>query len=312
MTELLRIEAGDAAAHCGLSLCIATLGSAEALRQVQRGVAVLPVRPDWELVLVINGGPVPQLDPEAWRELGWTLRIFHEPRRGKSRALNLAMTAARGDLLVFTDDDVQPEADWLDRFLVAASANPGISVFGGRILPRGEVPAWIRRSSNLQQALLSEHEYGSKDRRYPLGHYPIGPNMAVRRHAIEAVCARWIEALGPGTALPVGDESGFLSQISAAEAEDRYYVAAALVHHSVDGRYFPITRAALRAFQIGLAAGRLSVYRSLPPAAARVASRGLPSRIVARVLGLRSGRELVCVVARAAGVLVGSRWSTRY
>ena len=312
MTELFRRPATDSAPPCSVSLCIATLGSAEALRQVQAGLSVLPTRPDWELILVINGRAVPQLDPDSWNALGWRLSLLHEPRPGKSRALNLAMTAARGDLLVFTDDDVQPEADWLDRFQAAATAHPEIEIFGGRILPRGNVPDWVRRSSNLQQALLSEHDYGGRDRRYPLGHYPIGPNMAVRRRAVDAVGARWIEELGPGTSLPVGDESGFLAQISPAEAGDRYYVASAVVHHTVDGRYFPIARAVRRAFQIGLAAGRLSARHRMTPTAARAVASSLPARVMERVLGLRSIQELACVVSRATGVLVGSRFSTRY
>ena len=38
-----------------------------------------------------------------------------EPRPGKSGALNLALAKAKGDVLLFTDDDVEPAADWLEK-----------------------------------------------------------------------------------------------------------------------------------------------------------------------------------------------------
>lgn len=310
MTELLRLPRQSAGAS--LSLCIASLGSAEALSRIQSALTLLRPEPGWELVLVINGGNAPVLEPEHWRSLGWALRILHQAQPGKSRALNRAMAEAAGELLVFTDDDVVPDPGWLKQLVEATARYPGTEIFGGRILPLGEVPEWIRRSSNLQQALLSEHDYGEQDRPYPLGHYPIGPNMAVRRAAVSRRAARWNEALGPGTALPVGDESGFLAQLSPPEATDRLYVAAARVYHTVDGRYFPLPRALRRAFQIGLAAGRLSVHQPMTPEVASRVARGLPSRVAERLCGLRSGRELACVLARAGGVLVGSKLSRRY
>ena len=48
------------------------------------------------------------------------------PGRNRNAALGLA----RGELVVFTDDDCRPPRDWLERALAAARANPGAIVQG--------------------------------------------------------------------------------------------------------------------------------------------------------------------------------------
>lgn len=47
---------------------------------------------------------------------------------GKNR--NAAWREARGELIAFTDDDCRPSADWLEKALAAARANPGAIVQG--------------------------------------------------------------------------------------------------------------------------------------------------------------------------------------
>jgi glycosyltransferase involved in cell wall biosynthesis len=41
------------------------------------------------------------------------IRYLHEPIQGKCRAINRAIGAARGDVILFTDDDVLPGKDWV-------------------------------------------------------------------------------------------------------------------------------------------------------------------------------------------------------
>src|SRR5258706_15731943 len=63
---------------------------------------------------------------------------------GKSYAVNAALQAARGDLIVFTDDDVLPDPDWIAA-LAGAAEDTGADFIAGRILPNWEVapPAWM-------------------------------------------------------------------------------------------------------------------------------------------------------------------------
>ena len=98
----------------------ATLESAAALR--------IPAGVSWELLVVDNNST------DGTREvvLGFAgrlpVRYLYEPRQGKTLALNRALAEAQGDLLLFTDDDVQ---------LVAA----GPRVHGQDPVPAEEVVA---------------------------------------------------------------------------------------------------------------------------------------------------------------------------
>jgi glycosyltransferase involved in cell wall biosynthesis len=67
-----------------------------------------------------------------------TLRRLLESRQGKSRALNAAIAAARGDALLFTDDDVVPSPDWIER-MAAPLLDHRCEAVAGRILLAAEL-----------------------------------------------------------------------------------------------------------------------------------------------------------------------------
>ena len=62
------------------------------------------------------------------------LRYCYEPRPGLSYARNTALRAAQGDVLVFTDDDIFPEPNWLNEIHREFAADPNLYVLGGRVL----------------------------------------------------------------------------------------------------------------------------------------------------------------------------------
>ncbi|MCI0749384.1 MAG: glycosyltransferase [Nevskiales bacterium] len=282
-----------------LSVCVATRGDVDRLTPFFESVRALKVSRPWELLVVYNSPSPPPATEIKRQTQGLPLVLLHESQSGKSRALNRAITVARGDWLVFTDDDVQHRVDWLDKLVAAAESSPWASVIGGRILSKGSVPTWIRRSSNLQALLLCEHDLGDLRQCYPKGLYPYGPNMAVSRRQLEATGAHWPEGMGPGTRLPVGDEYGFLAQISRADGTDRLYVADAIVYHNVQPQYFLPNAAIRRSFQCGFAAGKLKARFG------SVENTPTIQRAFTRLMGLRSSLELACVTARATGLALG-------
>jgi len=174
-----------------------------------------------------------------------------------------------------------------------------ISIVGGRILNDGVGPDWIEKSRNLHEILLCRHDLGTEKRRYPRGKYPIGPNMAVRRRALVKAGAAWPVEQGPGTRLPVGDESVFLSQISPPNEGDRIYIADAVVYHPIDKRYLSLAAAAKRAFQGGYACGLLDspIVNTADPKRAQ--------RIYYAIRNIKSFGEFLCSATRAAGVMLG-------
>ena len=117
-----------------ISVVLATRNRANILDVTLGHISRQRVDDNWEIVIADNGSSDHTPDILArWRgDLPLRGVCVEEP--GKSRALNAALQLATGDLLVFTDDDIIPRADWLQRTAAAARAWPGHSVFGGRIV----------------------------------------------------------------------------------------------------------------------------------------------------------------------------------
>jgi GT2 family glycosyltransferase len=59
------------------------------------------------------------------------------PHRGPAANRNFGASRAKGDWLVFIDDDCTPGAGWLEAYAVAVTANPKCAVFEGRTVPIG-------------------------------------------------------------------------------------------------------------------------------------------------------------------------------
>src|SRR5208283_4002272 len=94
----------------------------------------------WKLVIVDNGSTDSTNMVVRSYESRLPLEYLLEPKLGKNAALNMGLGAVEGDLIVFTDDDVFPNPNWLIQLRSAADTNPEYSIFGGPILPKWEVP----------------------------------------------------------------------------------------------------------------------------------------------------------------------------
>jgi glycosyltransferase involved in cell wall biosynthesis len=292
-----------------ISIVVATLNRKVALARFLEALRRLPIVPKWELVIADNGsidGSADLLDAAA---RNFPLTRIYEPQRGKSRALNAAVSVAKGDLLVFCDDDVVPSRNWLIALYEASLKNPKVNVFGGRVVvQRAKMPPWIVESYNLHAVLLSEQNLGDIPFLFPNNWYPVGPNLAVRRSRLEQTGASWPAKLGPGTRVPVGDECAFLSQLSAPSDHDRLYVPTSVVMHSIDGRELSFGKCLARCFLAGFAAGMILRDFGSP-----CRQDGAGKRALQRLRQCSSFWELGCIFTRALGVLIGGgSWFRRY
>ena len=85
------------------------------LRRTLRALAAQSTDRSWELVVVDDGS-----DPPVPRELsgappGW--RLIRGDGDGPARARNLGWREARGRVVLFTDDDVEPDRGWVESAL---------------------------------------------------------------------------------------------------------------------------------------------------------------------------------------------------
>ncbi len=74
------------------------------------------------------------------------LRYLFEERQGRSSALNAGIAAARGVVLVFTDDDVRVAEGWLDAAVTPLLSESDVAYTGGPVRPIWGAPrrrGWI-------------------------------------------------------------------------------------------------------------------------------------------------------------------------
>ena len=139
----------------------------------------------FELLIVDNASTdeTPQVAADIVRHHPDAVRVVHAPILGLSSARNAGVEHARGDVIVFVDDDAFPERGWL-RALVEALQEDGVLVAGGPVDPifTGELPPWF---SPRFLAYLSVWDPGPEAKRLTYNDYPRGNNIAFRREVFE-------------------------------------------------------------------------------------------------------------------------------
>ena len=114
------------------------------------------------------------------------VRIIHETRQGLSYARNAGLAAARGDIVAFTDDDVEVAPDWVSTIVSTLDRRPDVDGIGGRVLPawEGQRPEWLTRA---HWAPLALQDHGDQkrvfDARSPIG--LVGANLVLRKAVFE-------------------------------------------------------------------------------------------------------------------------------
>jgi glycosyltransferase involved in cell wall biosynthesis len=170
------------ASHQMLSVVLATHNGARTLpRTLNAMISVKAPISGWNLIVVDNASEDDTASISRAFMSRLPLQVLHHPVRGKNSALNFALEHAVGDFIVFTDDDVVPDEDWLVALEAAANACADYDIFGGHILPCWDrnPPPWILDAVPLGVT------YGLTDPALPSGEiYPglvWGANMMVRR-----------------------------------------------------------------------------------------------------------------------------------
>ena len=188
-----------------VSVLLPTHNRAEILRDTLSCLSEQLIDFTWELLVIDNACTDGTQRVLKEMQSSLPLRVLHEPHRGKSRALNLALTQATGELTVFTDDDVRPARKWLSEYLRASRKYPDSSVFCGPISPifPQDTPVWLQTHSYTAESFGNFHP-SSGERYLPPPLLPFGSNFAVRSTALQGMRMR--EDLGPS------EESDLMSE----------------------------------------------------------------------------------------------------
>jgi glycosyltransferase involved in cell wall biosynthesis len=137
-------------------------------------------------------------------------RYISEPRPGQSYARNRAIQEARGEIILWTDDDVRVPDDWIERMCKPILENRADAVTGGVVFP-SHINALLDELPDPQLrgwfASTDQLGHGRPERL-------VGANMAFHRRVLSKVPGFDVE-LGPGgrAAMGFGDDTLFSKQL---------------------------------------------------------------------------------------------------
>jgi glycosyltransferase involved in cell wall biosynthesis len=181
------------------------------------------------------------------------LTILWEPRKGKSNAINRGIAEATGDLLVFTDDDVLPERDWLCRFLDAAETHPEVDLFAGKVrlfYPK-KPPGWLQQLEAQGRAYAATPASLSRG---PISPDQLkGPNFMIRRKALAD--ERFLPDIGGKSP---GDETEFARRLTN-KGHRLFFIPEASVMHIVRSHELGLRPVLARYFRIGRGVQRIRI-----------------------------------------------------
>ncbi len=180
------------------------------------------------------------------------MTVLHEPRQGKSFALNTGIEHAKGDFLVFTDDDIIPEVNWLTAYMDAAERHPGIGIFAGQVRHEWDAPPprWLKHLAGVGKSYAGTP--------IDMGEQTVSPgavkgnNLMIRRSTMAHT--RFAENSGVnfcGEGQSTGGEDTLFAKEIAALGNDILFVPDACIRHIVRANQVGIRPVFSRYLRIG-------------------------------------------------------------
>lgn len=218
-----------------VSIIICTYNREKYLGETLERLAANVFDGEWELLLIDNNctDSTPAICKAfAAKYPATPFRYVVEEKQGLSHARNRGMAEAKGDWLLFLDDDAFVEPDYLSRLNRYIDQLPDMMAFGGRIYPLfedGKAPSWLCR---WNKSWLSAIDKGDNIGRFEGSEFPIGANMGFRRMMYEA-CGGFDTTLGrSGKNLIGGEEKDYFNRIKARQGKI-YYLPEIAVRHCI-------------------------------------------------------------------------------
>ena len=211
-------------------------------------VQALP-RDDWELVVVDNGS-APAVADGKFPQMGCPIRVVREHRVGLTPARLAGIHAARGQVIVFVDDDNVLRSDYLAQVARLFDGRPKLGAAGGPVIPEWEAPppAWTHEFHGL----LALRDLGPAIQIAPGGpnvpwpnFAPVGAGMAIRREFAQAYAAAVIKDTRrkrldrSGSSLASGGDNDLVFTTLHAGGDVGYFPDLQLTHLIPAGRLEP-------------------------------------------------------------------------
>lgn len=166
-----------------VSVLICTRNRAESLRETLRSIAETNVPARWEVELVVVDNGSSDATPEVVETEAPTAlnpRRVVEPTPGLSHARNTGVASSKGEVLLFTDDDVRVPSNWIEPMTTPIIEDRADAVAGGVQLADHLLRNWM---TDLHKSLLADTSALQKRGEARL----VGANMALDRSLFDAI-----------------------------------------------------------------------------------------------------------------------------
>lgn len=229
-----------------ISVCILTSRRHSELASCLESLVAQVGAPPFEVLVCANDDPeteavVAQVDPMA--------NVIHSPKARLGSARNLLLARARGELLLFLDDDVTLDSMLMARLHHFAQAHPQVTVFGGPNLTPPHSSLFQAVQGGVLGSLLGagpvRRRYGSHAPGLADERFFTLCNLAIRRDAMVAFPP---EVTG-------GEENALLLELARREGS-MFYDPSLHVYHTRRARLQPFAR---QMFKYGSGRGQVIV-----------------------------------------------------
>jgi glycosyltransferase involved in cell wall biosynthesis len=246
-----------------VSVIICTYNRASMLRRVLNDVSELAVPTGHKVEVVVIDNNSSDATPELLTGIKacgpFRLRWIRETKQGLSHARNRGIFEACGDWIVFTDDDVRLDQQWLAA-MMAGVESVRADAAGGRVDPiwPDRLPKWVATDGPYVQPGVGL-SYHLGDAPCLLGDgdaLPFGCNMAFRKAVLEGDGPFQTDLGRVGSRLLSGEDTEMFERLQRAGRRIAY-VPAAVVRHPVEARRLTLRYLALWRFWSAYGEGRL-------------------------------------------------------
>lgn len=161
-----------------------------------------------------------------------TFRYVVETEQGLSAAKNCGIREAKGDQIVYVDDDALVDSNYLSDYVEYFAEHPDVMALGGPIEPLYETaePDWM---TPYTKALLTAWmNYGNQPREYPKGRYPGGGNAAYRKEVFTKVGLFNTELGRKGNLLLAAEEKDIFDKMRT-QGLKFMYIPGPVLHHCI-------------------------------------------------------------------------------
>ena len=252
-----------------LSVIISTRNRADLLADTLKSLKDQALsQTDFEIIVVDNGSTdsTPEIC-DHYHTLFDNFSYFYDDRPGLHIGRAVGMQNARGDVLVYTDDDIIASQDWLKN-ISKAFEDEDLALLGGRILPKYEVepPDWVENlwTKNTWGKMLYHYsliDLGENDKQIP-PYFVFGCNYSIRKAVIIRLGGFNPDALPDDLLRYRGDgETGLSEKIDGAKLKT-LYKPDVCVWHRIPANRLTLEYIYKRAFNQGISDSYSQIRRS--------------------------------------------------